>query len=60
MDRADYLVLGLICVGAAMTRFEDLVLAIEDKNWLLAAWFVLLIAIAVGYAVKTTRKALSE
>lgn len=60
MERVDYMILALICLGAAMTRLASVQDAIIAHNWIGAAWFAGLVAIPVFYAMKCIGKALFE
>lgn len=60
MRRVDFMVLALICLGAAMTRLASVQDAIIGHNWIGVAWFAGLVAIPVFYAFKCIGRALSE
>lgn len=57
-ERADYMILALICLTAATAQFVNAMESVAEKNWLMAGLRLIASGVALLYAVKTTREAL--
>lgn len=59
MDRADYLVLSLICLGAVMNAVHRAAEAAAEDNWFGVLVALIALLMAAYYGWKTLREALS-